>query len=64
MTGKPIYEDLEKRIQQLELEILEYQRINKALNEDLSREIKKRELVEKELKEVSHSLGERIKELN
>jgi len=64
MTGKPIYEDLEKRIQQLELEILEYQRINKALNEDLSREIKKRELVEKELKQVSHSLGERIKELN
>jgi hypothetical protein len=36
----------------------------KSLNEDLSREIKKRELVEKELKEVSHSLGERIKELN
>jgi hypothetical protein len=64
MTGKPIYEDLEKRILQLELEILEYQRINKALNEDLSREIKKRELVEKELKQVSHSLGERIKELN
>ncbi len=64
MTGKPIDEDLEKRIQQLELEILEYQRINKALNEDLSREIKKRELVEKELKQVSHSLGERIKELN
>ena len=51
-------------IHQLELEILEYQRINKALNEDLSREIKKRELGEKELKQVSHSLGERIKELN
>jgi len=64
MIGKPIYEDLELRIQQLESEILEYQRINKALNEDLSREIKKRELVEKELKQVSHSLGERIKELN
>ena len=26
MTGKPTYEDLEKRIKQLELEILEYQK--------------------------------------
>ena len=51
-------------IHQLELEILEYQRINKALNEDLIREIKKRELGEKELKQVSHSHGEPIKELN
>jgi len=64
MTGKPTYEDLERRIKQLELEILEYQRKNKVLNEDLIREIKKRRRVEKELKQVSHGLGERIKELN
>ena len=64
MTGKPNYEDLERRIKQLELEILEYQRKDKVLNEDLIGEIKRRKLVEKELKQVSHGLGERIKELN
>ena len=64
MTGKPTYEDLERRIKQLELDIFEYQRKNKVLNEDLIREIKKRRRVEKELKQVSHGLGERIKELN
>jgi hypothetical protein len=64
MTGKPTYEDLERRIKQLELEILEYRRKDKVLNEDLTREIKKRKRVEKELKQVSHGLGERIKELN
>ena len=64
MTEKPTYEDLEIRIKQLEIEILEYQRKNEALNEDLTREIKKRKHVEKELKQVSHGLGERIKELN
>ena len=64
MTGKPIYKDLERRIKQLELEILEYQRKNKVLNDNLTRAIKKRKRVEKELKQVSHSLGERIKELN
>ena len=64
MTGKPIYEDLERRIKQLESEILEYQQTNKVLNEDLTREIKKRKRVEKELKQVSFNLGERIKELN
>jgi hypothetical protein len=64
MTAKPIYEDLEIKIKQIELEILEYQRKNKVLNEDLTREIKKRKRVEKELEQVSHSLGERIKELN
>ena len=64
MAGKPIYEDLERKINQLEFEILEYQRKNKVLNEDLTREIKKRKRVEKELEQVSHSLGERIKELN
>ena len=63
MTEKPTYEDLEIRIKQLEIEILEYQRKNGALNEDLTREIKKRKHVEKELKQVSHGLGERIKEL-
>ncbi len=63
MTEKPTYEDLEIRIKQLEIEILEYQRKNEALNEDLTREIKKRKHVEKELKQVSHGLGERIKEL-
>ncbi|MGD8256539.1 MAG: hypothetical protein PVH56_03125 [Desulfobacterales bacterium] len=64
MAGKPIYEDLERKINHLEFEILEYQRKNKVLNEDLTREIKKRKRVEKELEQVSHSLGERIKELN
>ena len=64
MTGKPTYEDLERRNEQLELDILEYQLNNKVLNEDLIREIKKRRRVEKELKQVSHGLGERIKELN
>ncbi len=64
MTGKPIYEDLERRIKQLELEILEYQQKDKVLKEDLTREIKKRKRVEKELKQISHRLGERIKELN
>ena len=64
MTGKLTYEDLEKKIKQLELEILEYQRKDKVLNEDLSREIKKRKRVEKAFKKVSHGLGERIKELN
>ena len=64
MTEKPAYEDLEKRIKQLEIEILEYQRKNEELNEDLTREIKKRRRVKKELKQVSFSLGERIKELN
>ena len=49
MTGKPIHEDLERRIKQLESEILEYQRKNEVLNEDLTREIKKRKRVEKEL---------------
>ena len=55
---------LEKRIKQLEIEIMEYQRKNEELNEDLTREIKKRRRVKKELKQVSFSLGERIKELN
>ena len=64
MTEKPAYEDLEKRIKQLELELLEYQKKNKELNEDLTREIKKRKHVEKELKQISYGLGERIKELN
>ena len=64
MTGKPTYENLERRIKQLELDILEYQHKDKVLNEDLIREIKKRRRVEKELKQVSHGLGERIKELN
>ena len=64
MTENPIYEDLEKKIKQLELEILKYQRENKVLNEDLTREIKKRKRVENELEQISHSLGERIKELN
>ena len=64
MTENPIYEDLEKKIKKLELEILKYQRKNKVLNEDLTREIKKRKRVEKELEQISHSLGERIKELN
>ena len=64
MTENPIYEDLEKKIKQLELEILKYQLKNKVLNEDLTREIKKRKRVEKELEQICHSLGERIKELN
>ncbi len=64
MTENPIYEDLEKKIKQLELEILKYQRENKVLNEDLTREIKKRKRVENELEQICHSLGERIKELN
>jgi hypothetical protein len=64
MTENPINEDLEKKIKQLELEILKYQLKNKVLNEDLTREIKKRKRVEKELGQISHSLGERIKELN
>ena len=64
MTGKPTYDDLERRIKQLEFEILEYQKKNKVLNDDLTREIKKRRRVKKELKQVSFSLGERIKELN
>jgi len=64
MTGKPTYQDLERRIKQLELEILEYQQKDKALNEDLAKEIKRRKRAVKELKQVSHSLGERIKELN
>ena len=64
MTENPIYEDLERKINQLELDILEYQRKNKVLNEDLTREIKNRKRVERELEQVSHSLGERIKELN
>jgi hypothetical protein len=64
MTEKPTYEDLDRRIKQLELEILEYQRKDKVLNEDLIGEIKRRKRVEKELKQVSHGLGERIKELN
>jgi hypothetical protein len=64
MTKNPIYEDLEKKIKQLELEILKYQQENKELNEDLTREIKKRKRVENELEQISHSLGERIKELN
>ena len=52
MTEKPTYEDLERRIKQLELELLEYQKKNKVLNEDLTREIKKRRRVEKELKQL------------
>ena len=64
MTENPIYEDLERKIHQLELDLLEYQRKNKVLKEDLTREIKKRKRVEKELEQVSHRLGERIKELN
>ncbi len=60
MTEKPTYEDLEKRIKQLEIEILEYQRKNEELDEGLTREIKKRRRVKKELKQVSFSLGERI----
>ena len=64
MTKNRIYEDLEKKIKQLELEILKFQQKNKVLNKDLTREIKKRKRVEKELEQVSHSLGERIKELN
>ena len=64
MTENPIYKDLERKINQLELDLLEYQRKNKVLKEDLTREIKKRKRVEKELEQVSHSLGERIKELN
>jgi hypothetical protein len=64
MTENPIYEDLERKIHQLELDLLEYRRKNKVLKEDLTREIKKRKRVEKELERVSHSLGERIKELN
>ena len=64
MTENPIYEDLEIKIHQLELDLLEYQKKNKVLKEDLTREIKKRKRVEKELEQVSHSLGERIKELN
>jgi hypothetical protein len=60
MTEKPAYEDLEKRIKQLEIEILEYQRKNEELDEGLTREIKKRRRVKKELKQVSFSLGERI----
>jgi hypothetical protein len=61
MTENPIYEDLERKIHQLELDLLEYRRKNKVLKEDLTREIKKRKLVEKELEQVSLSLGERIK---
>ena len=64
MTENPIYEDLERKIHLLELDLLEYRRENKVLKEDLTREIKKRKRVEKELEQVSHSLGERIKELN
>ena len=64
MTENSIYEDLERKINQLELDLLEYQRKNKVLKEDLTREIKKRKRVEKELEQISHSLGERIKELN
>jgi len=64
MTAKPTYEDLERRIKQLALEILEHQRKNKVLNEDLIKEIKKRKAVKKELKQVALRLGERIKELN
>jgi hypothetical protein len=64
MTENPIYEDLERKIQQLELNLMEYQRKNKILKKDLTREIKKRKRVEKDLEQVSHSLGERIKELN
>ena len=64
MTEKSTYEDLERRIKQLELEILEFQRKDKMLNEDLIGEIKRRKRVEKALKKVSHRLGERIKELN
>jgi hypothetical protein len=64
MTENPIYEDLERKIHQLELDLLEYRRKNKVLKEDLTREIKKRKRVEKELEQVSHSLRERIKELN
>ncbi|MGD1974555.1 MAG: hypothetical protein PVG73_10835 [Desulfobacterales bacterium] len=64
MTENPIYEDLERKIHQLELDLLEYRRKNKVLKEDLTREIKRRKRVEKELEQVSHSLGERIKELN
>ena len=64
MTENPIYDDLERKIHQLELDILEYQRKNKVLKEDLTREIKKRKRVEKQLEQVSHSLGERIKELS
>ena len=64
IIGKPTYEDLERRIKQLDLEILEYQRKDKVLNEDLIGEIKRRKRLEKELKQVSHGLGERIKELN
>ena len=64
MTENPMYEDLEIKIHQLELDLLEYQKKNKVLKEDLTREIKKRKRVEKELEQVSHSLGERIKELN
>jgi hypothetical protein len=64
MTENPIYEDLERKIHLLELDLLEYRRENKVLKEDLTREIKKRKRVEKELEQVSHSLRERIKELN
>ena len=64
MTENPIYEDLEIKIHQLELDLLEYQKKNKVLKEDLTREIKRRKRVEKELEQVFHSLGERIKELN
>jgi hypothetical protein len=64
MTENPIYEDLERKIHQLELDLLEYRRKNKVLKEDLTRELKKRKRVEEELEQVSHSLGERIKELN
>ena len=64
MTEKPTYEDLEKRIKQLEIEIMEYQRKNEELNEELTRENNSRKHVEEDLKQVSHGLGERIKELN
>ena len=64
MTGKPTYEDLEKRIKQLELKILEQQRKNKVLNEGLIKEKKKRKDLERELKHTSFRLGERVKELN
>ena len=64
MTGKPTYEDLEKRIKQLELKIFEQQRKNKVLNEGLIKEKKKRKDLERELKHTSFRLGERVKELN
>jgi hypothetical protein len=64
MIENPICKDLERKIHQLELDLLKYQRKNKVLKEDLTKEIKKRKRVEKELEQVSHSLGERIKELN